>query len=95
MTRTEQAAVPAGYVLVLPPGWTRIPLREGTEQAIDKVVDGTFAGISRDEVPTARRELRLRLRHQATTARNVGGIDLYLPTERMHGFTIAASIVVA
>lgn len=29
----EEANAPFGYTLVLPPGWSRTPLRRGTEQA--------------------------------------------------------------
>ena len=88
-------AAPRGYTLVLPPGWARVPLRGGTEVAIAAILDETFAGHSRDELATERQALRIRLRSLASTAAANSGLDLYIPTERMHGFTVAASFVVA
>lgn len=85
----------AGYTLVLPPGWVRIPLRSGTDAAIGRMLDRSFEGVSRDEVAAARRRLQQQLREMAAAARERNGLDLYLPTERMHGFTVAASFAVA
>ena len=93
----DHATVPApsGYTLVLPPGWSRIPLRRGTERAITKILDRTFAGLPRDSVASVRHDLQLRLRDLAERARDSSGLDLYVPTERMHGVTATASFVVA
>ncbi|MGH3874368.1 MAG: hypothetical protein ACRDSR_23185 [Pseudonocardiaceae bacterium] len=91
----HQASAPTGYTVVLPPGWSRIPLRRGTEQTITRILDRSFAGLARDRVATLRHELRGRLRELAERAREHGGLDLYVPTERMHGVTAAASFVVA
>ena len=89
------APAPTGYTLVLPPGWSRIPLRRGTEQAITRILDRSFATFPRDQVASLRRELHRRLQDQAERARQSCGLDLYVPTERMHGFTVTASFVVA
>lgn len=91
----EPYAPPCGYTLVLPPGWSRIPLRRGTDKAITKILDQSFAQLPRDEVASLRRELEHRLRNLAGQARESCGLDLYVPTERMHDVTIAASFVVA
>lgn len=90
-----EAGAPFGYTLVLPPGWSRIPLRRGTEQAITKILDRSFAGLPRDQVASLRRELQQRLRELASPARENCGLDLYVPTERMHDVTVGASFVVA
>lgn len=94
---TATAGVPAasGYTVILPPGWTKIPLREGSEGVIASILDRTFAGHSRDQYASARQDLRTRLREMADAARRNGGLDLYLPTEQVHGFTLSASFVVA
>jgi hypothetical protein len=60
-----ETSAPTGYTLVLPPGWSRIPLRRGTEQAITKVLDRSFAGRPREQVAGLRHELRLRLQELA------------------------------
>lgn len=88
-------SAPSGYTLVLPPGWSRIPLRRGTEQAITRILDRSFAGLARDKVASLRRELHLRLQDLAGRARESSGLDLYVPTEQMHGVTATASFVVA
>ncbi|WP_326795816.1 hypothetical protein OG946_10205 [Streptomyces sp. NBC_01808] len=95
--RDEGAAV--GYTLVLPPNWSRIPLRDGTDEAIMRIVDEAVADLPddmpRDRIPPVRLELVRRLRKAAADARKSGGLDLYLPVEQMHGVTVAASFVVS
>ncbi|MHA4814034.1 hypothetical protein ACXZ65_06725 [Streptomyces aculeolatus] len=95
--REEGAAV--GYTLVLPPNWSRIPLRDGTDEAILRIVDEAVADLPddlpRDRIPEVRLELVRRLRKAAADARKSGGLDLYLPVQQMHGVTIAASFVVS
>jgi hypothetical protein len=86
---------PTGYALVLPPGWVRVPLRSGTDEVLAGILDRTFAGLPADRYGPLRSELEGRLRRQVRTARANGGLDLYLPVERVHGATLAASFVVA
>ncbi|GAA0610566.1 hypothetical protein GCM10009547_10740 [Sporichthya brevicatena] len=85
----------AGYSLVLPPGWARLPLRSGTDDAIQRVLDESFRGHARDEAAPARRELQQRLREMADAARERSGLDLYLPTGPVHGVVVAASFIVS
>jgi hypothetical protein len=96
---TETAAAVSGYALVLPPGWRRIPVRQGTRPAIRGVVDEVLrrvsAGVSRDSLTPLRIELERRLAEMAKQARSAGGVDLYLPVEYTHGVTITASFVVS
>lgn len=88
-----------GYTLIIPPGWTRIPLKEGTQEAVKEIVDQAAERISgdlpRDKVSKARLELYRRLNSSVKDAQRQGGVDLYLPVDPMHGVLIAASIVVA
>lgn len=88
-----------GYALVLPPGWQRIPVRHGTQEAVRELLDVIFArmrgSVPREQLVRPRIELRRRLLEMADAARQQGGIDLYLPTENMHGATVPASIVVS
>ncbi|WP_181788312.1 hypothetical protein [Streptomyces phytophilus] len=95
--REEGAAV--GYTLVLPPNWSRIPLRDGTDEAILRIVDEAVADLPddlpRDRIPEVRLELVRRLRKAAADARKSGGLDLYLPVQQLHGVTVAASFVVS
>ncbi|WP_328495770.1 hypothetical protein OHS59_25820 [Streptomyces sp. NBC_00414] len=93
------ATMPLGYRLVPPPGWDMIPLREGTDEAVKRIVDRGVAQLSedipRDDVIKARLELMKRLNKAAQQARKADGLTLYLPVERIHGTLIPASIVVS
>ncbi|HXP57270.1 MAG TPA: hypothetical protein VN847_20050, partial [Streptosporangiaceae bacterium] len=73
----------AGYTLVLPPGWERIPARQGTDEAIRAILDAKFRelppNLPRDQLAPYRAEIEGRLRRAAAQARKNGAIDLYLP----------------
>lgn len=88
-----------GYTLIIPPGWARIPLREGTQDAVKRIVDEAAervsADVPKDKVAEARMELYRRLNSSVKEAQRRDGVDLYLPVEPMHGYLVAASIVVA
>jgi hypothetical protein len=103
---TEQAqaqAAPArpvaGYTLVLPPGWFRVPVRHGSAKAIRGAVAESLRAlpstVPRDRVPPYRAQLEGRLRTLVTQARSRGGVDLYLPVTPMHGIPVSASFIVS
>jgi hypothetical protein len=82
------------YRIVLPPGWATIPLRSGTEEAIDAIVAHAAAALG--EGATERGEhVAARLREAAAEARRQCGRYLYLPVAEVHGGRIAASFIVA
>lgn len=93
------AASPAGYTLVLPPAWRKIPVRRGTDQAIRAIVDQVFSNlptnVPRDKVAPYRKEVERQLTSAAGRARRSGAVDLYLPVELMHGAPVAASFIVS
>ncbi len=93
------AAPPTGYTIVLPPGWRRIPVRQGSDEAIRGIVDEVFRKLPRelprDRVAPYRMELEGRLRAMVARASRNAAIDLYLPIEMMHGSPVAASFVVS
>lgn len=84
-----------GYTLVLPPGWSRIPVRRGTDQAIASVIDGAFADAPRDKLALVRHQLRQHLTELAARAREGAAVDLYLPTRRVGDVALTCSVVVA
>jgi hypothetical protein len=88
-----------GYKLVLPPGWGRLPLRRGTDEAVrgilDEVVRRLPRDLPRDKVTPYRKELERRLARLVADARRNGGLDMYLPVDLMHGTPVAASFVVS
>ena len=92
-------AGPAGYTLVLPPGWERIPARQGADDAIKAILDVKFSelppDLPRDELAPYRAEIEGRLRRAAAQARKNGAIDLYLPVQLRGGLPVPASFVVS
>jgi hypothetical protein len=89
----------AGYTIVLPPGWCRIPVRQGSAKAIrgllDDVLSAVPANVSRDRVAQYRVELEGRLKKMVADARAKGGVDLYLPVVPVHGVPVGASFLVS
>ncbi|MEV0930350.1 hypothetical protein ACIBMX_24375 [Streptomyces phaeochromogenes] len=95
----RSSTMPLGYRLVPPPGWDMIPLRDGADEAVKRIVDLGVTQLSedipKDDVIRARLELMKRLNKAVQQARKADGLTLYLPVERIHGTLIAASIVVS
>jgi hypothetical protein len=89
----------AGYSIVLPPGWRRIPVRWDSKKAIREAVDEAFSVLPKDAPPDKvgpyRKELERYLTQLVRDARTKGGIDLYLPVLPVYGAPMPASFVVA
>ncbi|MFB7651974.1 MULTISPECIES: hypothetical protein [unclassified Streptomyces] len=94
-----EVTAPRGYELILPPGWVRIPLREGTKEALERILFSHMGevpeGIPRDDAMRFRLDVRRQLERQARTARRNGGLDLYLPVLPRGGIFLMASFIVA
>lgn len=88
-----------GYTVVLPPGWSRIPVRYGSAKAIRAVIGQALRnvpkGVPPDSIAPYRAELETRLRAMVTRARGQNGLDLYLPAAPMHGVPVPASFIVS
>jgi hypothetical protein len=88
----------ASYSLVLPPGWVRVPLREGTAEALEEKVfrgvEKVPAGVARDDGMAYRLYVRRRVEKLVGEARKAGGLDLYVPVGVRARGAIAASFVV-
>jgi len=97
MTTAEHRRPPNGFNLVPPPGWDVIPLRMGTKEAMDRIVRKAVAqlpvGFPKDDIPKARLKLTQEMKKVVRRASAKGGMTLYLPTERLHGVVLPASIV--
>jgi hypothetical protein len=87
-----------GYTVVLPAPWERIPLDQGCADAVRGIVDRAASRLPKevppDQVAPARHRLERELLHQLREARELGGVDFYLPTDLMHGQQLNASFVV-
>ncbi|MFF3613628.1 hypothetical protein [Streptomyces sp. NPDC002580] len=97
MATAEHHRSPTGFNLVPPPGWDVIPLRTGTQEAMDRIVRKAVAqlpvGFPKDDIPQARLKLTKEMKKVVRRARAKGGMTLYLPTERLHGVALPVSIV--
>lgn len=94
MTEPPAARSLVGYRIALPPGWAQIPLRSGTEEAIQSILDLTAADLP-TEAAQRREPVAAALRNAAALARESRGVHLYLPIRQIYGRTVAASFVVA
>ena len=90
---------PTGYTVLLPPGWTRVPLRHRSRTAIGSVVDMALRqipeNVPRDTIPHYRAALQGRLEAMARQARGQGGVDLYLPIAPSGGVPVSASFLIS
>jgi len=92
----EPASPRIGYRLVWPPGWARIPLRSGTEEAIEAILDAAVAALPPDAVDVQdRRDKVGAYLRSAIAAYDQNCLHLYLPVAAVHGVAVPASFVVA
>ncbi|MGH8922536.1 MAG: hypothetical protein ACRD0H_30070, partial [Actinomycetes bacterium] len=87
-------AGPAGWSLLLPPGWWHIPLDERRGQSVTALLDRQLASLPRDRVTTLRRELDGELTRQVERAVGNGAVEMYLHVDLLRGLPVAASCLV-
>jgi hypothetical protein len=83
----------AGYTLVVPAEWQKIPVQRGSDQAIKRILDEAFAHYGRDEVAQQRRDVEMRLREVIRNARQNAGVDLYLPIRTKNKDVLASFLI--
>lgn len=92
-------AHPNGYRMVIPPGWVRIPLRDGTDDALEDLVYSRLRDLPPDVPKDDGMKYRLMVRRsvarQVSEAREAGGLDLYLPLTARYGIPLMASFLVS
>lgn len=93
---------PAGYRLVLPPGWVRIPLREGTSEALEEFLFSGLrelpAEVPKDQGMAYRLQVRRTVEERVRQAQEADGIDLYIPVhlgDLRYRIPLAASFLVS
>ncbi|QLA57529.1 hypothetical protein HWN34_13655 [Streptomyces violascens] len=95
--RTGQVAT--GYRLILPSPWEQIPLRQGTEEAVRRILREAFARIAPEVPPDTagpyKRELERRFRASVAEAQRGRALDVYLPVRPVGETGLGASIVVS
>ena len=88
----------SSFVMVLPPGWVRLPSREQDHLAlrakIEEIVAEVLpASLPRDSAEPWRGELRKRLSGVVLDAEEAGASAVYLPISQVDGVVIPASFV--
>jgi hypothetical protein len=98
-TETSPSRRVSGYSVVVPPGWSRIPVRHGTAAAIQEIAAEVLAGIPASRSPEhpalLQDQIARRLTDLADRSRPLGGVDLYLPVLPLHGTAVPASFIVS
>ena len=88
----------AGYALLAPPGWRRLPVARGSGAAIAAIVGEVRAqlepGRERPGWPRQQAVLEEQLGELVRQARQLAVLDVYLPVEPVHGVAVAAAITV-
>lgn len=90
----DRKAGPAGWSLLLPPGWWHIPLDERRRQSVKALLDRRLASLPRDRVATLRRELDGELTRLVERAVANDAVEMYLNVDLMRGLPVAASCLV-
>jgi hypothetical protein len=98
-TRAPAPRQVSGYSLMVPPGWSRIPIRHGTAAAIREIAENVLAAIPAngpaERAALLRDQIARRLAELAEQARPLGGVDLYLPVAHLRGTAIPAPYIVS
>ncbi|MFJ1972970.1 hypothetical protein ACIO93_30370 [Streptomyces sp. NPDC087903] len=96
---TEHSPPVTGYRVLLPSQWDQVPLRNGTETAIRRILDSAFlripADAPRDKIGPYKRELERRFRAAVAEAQRGDALDVYLPVMPTSNVNLGASIVVS
>ncbi|WP_436737564.1 hypothetical protein [Streptomyces sp. BBFR102] len=100
MTAARQPGeIATGYRLILPSPWEQVPLRQGTEEAVRRILREAFARISPEVPPDTvgpyKRELERRFRAAVAEARRGRALDVYLPVRPVGETNLGASVVVS
>lgn len=85
----------APFTMVLPAGWSRIPVGAGSAAAVRRILDRATARADDPRAAGVRRRLEQLLMAQVDAAAKQSGVELYLPTSQVHGVTVPASVIVS
>jgi hypothetical protein len=88
----------ASFLMVVPPGWARLPAREDDRQVLATMVREVIARalpdtLPRDRAEPLRQEMQKRLMATVVEAGDNGATAVYLPVQPVDGFTPPVSII--
>jgi hypothetical protein len=91
----DRRSHPRDFVVLLPPGWARIPL-DGRERArAATLAANKTAGLEEPERSAVRDRLTRTIRQALQDARSAGGIDVLLSLAERDGIPLAASCLIS
>jgi hypothetical protein len=92
---TTDTAIPRDFVVLLPPGWARIPI-DGRESARAAALAAQkTADLSEPQRSQVREKLARLIRSALRDARSCGGIDVMLSLAERDGVPLAASCLIS
>lgn len=88
----------SSFLMVVPPGWARLPAREEDRQVLAATVREVIAralpdSLPRDRAEPLRQEMQKRLMSTVVEAGDNGATAVYLPVQPVDGFTPPVSII--
>lgn len=84
------------WVLLLPPGWVRLPTAAGeARRAVKALLDRRLKRLPRDQIASGRRAMERELRQQLAEARDAGARDVYAQVELIRGMPVSAGLTVS
>ena len=84
------------WVLLLPPGWVRLPTAAAeARRAVRSLVGRRLRHLPRDQIAAGRRVLERELRQQLAEARDAGASDVYAQVDLIRGMPVSAGLTVS
>lgn len=91
----ELTDAPAGYDVLLPPGWWSVPADPvGARGSIRKLLDARLAEFPRDTVQPVRMEVERMLHELVGNAQELGAMDVLITVDPLRGLPVTASCLV-
>lgn len=79
------------FVLLLPPGWARIPLDDRAPLRVKQLVDERTGGVAPEHRQTLRTAMSAELTSALRTAADGGGLDMLISLDPVRGMPVPAS----
>ncbi|PRY67020.1 hypothetical protein B0I08_108104 [Glaciihabitans tibetensis] len=88
-------ARPRSYRIIIPPTWVMIPVGDGTDKAIDTLLEERFAGLPMDSYGPRKTRVAESLRKGIASARKAHAVDVIFPVETPWEVPLSAGIVMS
>ncbi len=86
---------PTDFVVLLPPGWVRLPVGGGADAVVARLVSARFQQLPPGQRDVIRRALRRQLLDTVASAGAASGIEVLLCVDPVRGKSVSASCLVS